>query len=196
MKIGLQMSAVVAGVVLAMAVAACDSTTEGQPKADDPTSTSSSEGPGDGSSSEEPTSSGSPSFSNTQLCGLLTSEEAQQLGASPTGEAGYSIRDGHPQCQWTADTGLTIGFQDGSQVGDGPSGAGITNTQITVAGIDGLQSLQVESNREFCQVMVNLSDDSMMAAGVSIRDGGEGQYAPCDVAKQFAEIVIPKALDR
>lgn len=196
MKIGLRMAAVVAGVVLAMAVAACDSTTEGQPTTDDPTSTSSNEEPDDGSTSEEPTSSGSPSFSNTQLCGLLTSEEAQQLGGSPTGEAGYSISDGHPQCQWSADTGLTIGFQDGSQVGDGPSGAGITNTPITVAGVEALQSLAVEPNREFCQVMVNLSDDSMMAAGASVRDGGEGKYTPCDVAKQFAEIVIPKAMDR
>lgn len=196
MKIGLRMSAVVAGVVLAMAVSACDSTTEGQPKSGDPTTTSSSEESGNGSSSEEPTSSGSPSFSNTQLCGLLTSAEAQQLGGSATGEAGFSIRDGHPQCQWSADTGLTIGFLDGSQVGDGPSGAGVTNTPITVAGIEALQSLQVEPNREFCQVMVNLSDDSMMAAGASVRDGGEGKYTPCDVAKQFAEIVIPKALDR
>ncbi len=76
----------------------------------------------------------SPSFSNTQLCALLTSEEAQSLGTSPTGEAGYSLRDGSPICQWTADTGLTVAFQPGKQSKNTQAEPNTTVTPTTIAG--------------------------------------------------------------
>lgn len=190
MSVGLRIPPAMASVVVAIAVAGCSSPTEGQPSAEDgPTSTSQSEDP----SSDETTSSGSPNFSNTQLCGLLTAEEAQQLGGSATGEAGYSTFDGHPQCQWSADTGLTVGFQEGLQAAGVRTGEGITNTPTTVDGLTAVQSHVVEPNREFCQVLVNLTDDSLMSAGASVRDTGEGKYVVCDVATEFANIIIPKA---
>jgi hypothetical protein len=173
----------------ALAVVGCSTPTEGQPTSEDEAPTTSSDEP----STSESTPAGSKTFTNTQLCEFLTTDEAQGLGASANGEPGYSLKDGSPYCQWSAATALTIGFQEGAQVGNGPSGAGITNTPVTVAGEEAVQSLLVEPNREFCQIMVDLSDNSLLAAGASVR---EGSQLPCDVAMQLAEIIIPKAMDR
>ncbi len=54
----------------------------------------------------------------------------------------------------------------------------------------------VEPNIDFCQYMVDVSDDSMIAGGASVHTGGEGKYMPCEVAKQFVEIIVPKVMQR
>lgn len=189
MRNGLRLSLVSATALLAVTVAGCDSATEGQPTPDKEVSSTQ-------TSSEEPPPEGPSELSNTQLCGLLTSEEAQSLGASPTGEVGYSLASGSPQCQWTADTGLTLVFQTETQSKDVSAKPNTTLTPATIAGRTAVMSHWVEPNIDFCQYMVDVTDSAMLSGGASVHDSGEGKYTSCDVAKQFIDIIVPKVLDR
>jgi hypothetical protein len=188
-KIGLRLSLASAAALLAVTVAGCDSATEGQPRPEDEVTSTQ-------TSSAEPTPEGPTSLSNTQLCALLTSEEAQSLGTSPTGEAGFSIADGSPQCEWTAATGLTVVFQQGKQSKNTQAEPNITVTPTTIAGLSAVESHWVEPNIDFCQYMVDVTDNAMISGGATVNDSGEGANTSCEVAKQFIEIIIPKALDR
>jgi hypothetical protein len=183
---------VIASVVLATTLAGCGSSTAGEPTSEPTTGDS---GSGESSESADPTTQFTPSFSNTQLCGLLTSDEATQLGGSPTGEAGNSTMDGHPQCTWRNETVLALGFQENGASGNDPTGPGVTNTPTTVAGYPAVQSLATDPI-DICQMLVDVTDKAVIGVAVSIQSSGEGKYVPCDVAKAFAEIVIPKAMDR
>lgn len=179
------MIAGLAAAALILATTGCTTSTEGRPSAGEPTQTS---------PRETSTSASSPTFSNTQLCGLLTSEEAQSLGASPTGEAGYSLSDGSPLCQWNGDTGLTVAFQQDKQSKNTQPEPNVTITPTTIAGLTAVQSHRVEPNIDFCQYMVDVTDSTMMSGGATVLTGGEGKYVPCDVAKQFVETIIPKVM--
>jgi hypothetical protein len=180
----------VVSIVLAATLAGC-----GSPTAGEPTPTTGDSGSGESSESAEPTTPFKPSFSNTQLCGLLTADESAQLGGSPTGEAGYSTADGHPQCQWSEDTTLVVGFQEQGRAANAKTGPGITNTETTIAGFPAVQSRETQPI-EICQVLVDITDEALLGVSVANLSGGEGKYVPCDVANQLANIVIPKALDR
>ena len=188
MKIGLRLSIASAAALLAVTVAGCDSATAGQPRPDNEVTSTQ-------TSSDEPTPEGPTSLSNTQLCGLLTAEEAQSLGASPTGEVGYSLADGSPQCQWTADTGLTVVFQTGAQSTDIQAGPNTTVAPTTIAGLTAVESHWVEPNIDLCQYMVDVTDDAMLSGSAGVHDSGDGKYTPCEVAKQFIDIIIPKVMD-
>jgi hypothetical protein len=126
------------------------------------------------------------------LCKLLTLEEAEKYGASPTGEPGNSISDGHPQCQWTGEhTSLLIGFQRGVQSRNARTGPDITNTPLTVHGRTAMRSRDLEPV-ELCQILVDLSPDSLVYASATNNDSGEGKYVPCDVAYELINLVVPR----
>jgi hypothetical protein len=184
-------AAAVAGLVVACLVS-CDSATSGSPVASGGTTSTT----GSPTTPEtEETSAPPPDFSGDGLCDLLTPEEAQRFGGSPGGEPGNSIRDGHPQCQWTADTSLLIGFQQGNQSKNARTGAGITNTQLTVDGFTAVQSRELEPV-EVCQVLVDITPEALVYVSATNQAGGEGRYQPCEVANQLADIVIPKVAQR
>jgi hypothetical protein len=193
-SVGLRTSVAAAGVVFATTLAGCSSPTAGEPTStgDAPSETSTSQQSTDGA---DPTTSAEPSFTNTQLCGLLNSDEAVQLGGSATGKTGYSTMDGHPQCSWRNETVLVVGFQENGVSGNDPTGPDVTNTPTTVAGYPAVQSLATDPI-DICQMLVDVTDKAVIGVAASIQSSGEGKYVPCDVAKALAEIVIPKAMQR
>lgn len=136
-----------------------------------------------------------PDYSNTALCKLLTSDEAESLGGAAEGKPGNSVTDGHPQCQWSADTSIVIGFQKGTQSTNVNTGPEYTNTPTTVQGLAAMQSLTTDPI-EICQALVDVSPEAVIYAGAANRSGGEGKYQPCDVANQLINIVIPKVTQR
>lgn len=189
------MSAAGRGLTLAVAGVAllggCSTSTAGQPAA--------SAGTPDTATTTEPptptsTSAGrakSLDFTNTELCELLTAAEASQLGGSTTGRPQYGLSTGHPLCQWNADTSLNIDFGKDTRSSQAPAGEGITNTPTEVAGLTGVLSHKT-GTREYCQVIVDVTETDTMAFGSGLHDGGKGKFEPCDVARRLANIVIPK----
>lgn len=167
-------------------LAGCTSTTAGRaaPAPHDPE-------PGP-STSEAPSSPAGPlELSNTQLCDLLTVDEAGQLGGGARAEAGYSVSSGHPQCSWLADTSLVITFAKNGQSKDVKGGPNITNTPTTVAGLSAVLSKEVDVV-ESCQLIVDVTDRSVLSFLAGVHDSGKGRYETCDVATKLANIVIPK----
>lgn len=129
------------------------------------------------------------SFDRDQLCELLTVAEAARFGAEnprPTNSA----MTGNPQCGWGGDVSIVIDFATGGW--GGVSGPKVTSSDIEIAGSEA--KLQKTSDVvERCQVVFPLNGGKAgMATGASVLSGGKGKYEPCDVAKQLAEIVIPK----
>lgn len=130
-------------------------------------------------------------LSNTQLCGLLTAAEATQLGGSEQGRPSYSVTTGNPICQWSKDTSLNVAFGKNARSSQPPTGAGITNSPTTVAGLTAVLSHKT-GTPETCQVIVDVTGTAAMAFLAGLHDGGKGRYEPCDVARRLAEIIIPK----
>ncbi len=130
-------------------------------------------------------------MTNTQICALLTSAEATQLGGSEQGRPSFSTTNAHPLCQWSKDTSLNIDFGRNTRSSQAPTGDGITNTPTSVAGLSAVLSHKT-GVREFCQVIVDVTDTATMGFGSGLHDSGQGKYEPCDVARRLAEIVIPK----
>ena len=193
MNVGQKVLGTIAGIVLATTLAGCGDSTAGEPTPAPTTDNSSSE---ETSESEEPAAPADLTFSNGELCELLTPEEAGQLGSEPQGEPGYSFTGGHPQCSWTGDMGLVVGFQEQARAENAPTGPSITNTETTIAGRPAMQSLDTDPI-EICQVLVDINDKAVLGVSATVLSSGQSKnYVPCDVANQFAEIVIPKALDR
>jgi hypothetical protein len=125
------------------------------------------------------------------LCELLTSAEAGTFGAENP-RPNNSIKTGNPQCGWVGETSLVIDYASDASGGIGVSGANVETTNITVAGTDALLQ-RITDRTVFCQVAFAVNDGkSGMATGASVLSRGEGKYEPCAVAKQLAEIVIPK----
>lgn len=129
------------------------------------------------------------SYLRDELCELLTPEETARWNVGnprPTN----SISTGSEQCQWGGDLGFTIDFtgqSDGNLAGEG------TVSEIKVAGTPAVMTKTTESTG-LCVVRIALNEGrSSMSFGVGVRSSGRGKgYVPCDVAKQVAEIVIPK----
>ncbi len=147
-------------------------------------------------STDDPPSSGAEksTYSLAELCGLLSSEEARRFGGSAEGTEGNSIKDGHEQCRWDDDTSLVIGVQPGGESANAPTGAGITNTPVEIDELTGVQSLATDPI-PMCQVLVDLPDGNLISVGAAPLSGGEGKYEPCDVAKQLADLVVPRVKD-
>lgn len=174
--------------VAAAFLAGCGNSTAGQPA---PATTG---GTGSESTSARTTTSVRrplTELTNNQLCGLLTAQEATLLGGSDEGKPGFSVTTAHPLCQWSKDTTLNIDFGKDSRSTQAPTGEGITNTPTTVAGLSAMRSHKT-GVREFCQVIVDVTETATMAFGSGLHDSGKGKYEPCDVARRLAEIVIPK----
>lgn len=183
------MAAVLAVVTLG-ALVACDSATAGQPK---PTET----GSQSSETSTELTTSEpeEPDYSLASLCDLLSPEEAEQLGGSPEGEEGNSLRDGHTICTWADKTTLIVGFQEGPTTADVDTGPGITNTPMKIDGLPAVQSLNTDTVVT-CDILVDLPSGRLVHTTVGVRTAGEGKYDHCQVAKQFANLIIPRVKDQ
>ncbi|MGB3443030.1 MAG: DUF3558 domain-containing protein [Actinophytocola sp.] len=179
-----QRVAVVVGLAVLFALAACNSATAGQPT----TETGSTEEPAEETTSE-------PDYSLARLCELLTPDEAQQLGGSADGEKTNSVSDGHAICQWSDATTLVVGFQDGLTTANADTGRGITNTPTKVDGLPAVQSLQ--SDRfVVCEILVDLPSGRLFTSSASVLSAGEGKYDPCQVATELSNLIIPRVSDQ
>lgn len=183
------MVAAVLGVTM-LGAAACDSATAGQPA---PTKTSTS-AESTGESTSESAEPGS-DYSLARLCELITPDEAQQLGASPQGEKGNSIGDGHAICTWKDQTSLVVGYQTGTSAAQADTGPGITNTPTTIDGLPAVQSLSTDTV-VICEILVDLPSGKMVAASATVLSAGEGKYDQCQVANQLANLIIPRVKDQ
>ncbi|TDQ04716.1 uncharacterized protein DUF3558 [Labedaea rhizosphaerae] len=134
---------------------------------------------------------GKTDFSQDELCELLSSAEATQLGGSEEGEPSMNVETKKPICTWTAANSLILGFRDDGVVADLKTGPGITKTQIRIGNTPGVQS-DDKTSGGFCQVGFDLNDHSNLIAGVSVLTGGQGKYDRCKVAKEMAAIVLSK----
>lgn len=185
------MVAAVLGLTM-FAAAACDSATAGQPEPTQVSTESAEESTAESTSeSEEPDS----DYSLARLCELLTPEEAQQLGASPEGEQGNSIGDGHAICTWKDRTSLVVGYQTGTSTAQADTGPGITNTPTTIDGLPAVQSLSTDTV-VICEILVDLPSGKMVAASATVLSAGEGEYDQCQVANQLANLIIPRVKDQ
>lgn len=179
----------VLGLAVLTAVSACDNATAGQPQPTDTAKKTSTSETTETSQSQEQ------KYSTTALCGLLSPEEAQQLGGSAEGELGTALSNGTKVCEWKDKTGLTVGFQENTTTAQANTGPNITNTPTTV---DGLTAVLAKSTDTvvICQMLVDLPSGKMYAGAVSVRSAGEGQYDPCEVATQLANLIIPRVKDQ
>jgi hypothetical protein len=176
-------------VAAAATLAGCGSSTAGQPA---PPAGSA---PTTGTTTTSKSTSSAPpltELTNTEMCGLLTATEATQLGGSEEGRPTYSPTNGHPICQWSNETSLNIDFGKDTRSSQAPTGEGIVNTPTTVAGLTAVLSHNTGGVREFCQVIVDVTDTATMGFGSGLHDAGKGKFEPCDVARRLAEIVVPK----
>lgn len=183
-------TAAILGAATLGALVACDSATAGQP-------TSTETGSQTTETSTEPTTSEpeEPNYSLARLCELLSPEEAQQLGGSAEGEEGNSLRDGHAICTWADETTLVVGFQDGHKSSSADTGPGITNTSIKIDGLTAVQSLNTDTVVS-CDILVDLPSGKLVHTTVGVRSAGEGKYDHCEVARQFANLIIPRVKDQ
>lgn len=181
------LAATIVGAAMLATLAACDSATAGQPQS------TTSESP---SSTEETTSeSEEPDYSLARLCELLSPEEAEELGGSPEGEKGNALNDGHDICTWADETSLVVGFQSGTSSAQADTGPGITNTPTTVDGLPAVQSLSTDI-AVVCEILVDLPSGKMLGASATVLSAGEGKYDQCQVANQFAKLIIPRVKDQ
>ena len=139
------------------------------------------------------TTSETPDYSLARLCELLAPEEARRMGGSATGEEGGSIRDGHALCMWADEMDLLVGVQPGVTANSGQPGQ--TNTPITVDGMPAILAKQTKPV-VLCQVLVNLPDGNLLGAGAGPLSRGEGKYDSCVVAKEMAELIVPRVKDK
>jgi Protein of unknown function (DUF3558) len=167
--------------------------TVGEPVAKDPpgqTRTGQETGDQPSSPSRSPES----SYSVADLCGLLSVEEVERLGAAGEGTVGYSMKDGHEQCRWDDETQLVIGLQPNGRSKNAPTGAGITNTPVEIDGLTAVQSAATEPIIS-CQLLVDLPTSGLISLSAAPLSSGVGKYEPCDVAKQMADLVVPRVKD-
>lgn len=149
----------------------------------------------DASTVDATATSAAPDYSLARLCELLGPDEAQRMGGSADGEEGNSVRDGHEQCTWADETSLIVGVQPGAQAGGGNTGPGVENTPITVDGMPAVQSLETEPVVT-CQVLIDLPHGNLLGTSAGTLTRGEGEYEPCTLAKQMAEIIVPRVKDQ
>jgi hypothetical protein len=182
---------VVAGFAALVVLSGCSSSTDGQAAPTTESESQTSEAPTDETTSEQE----EPDYSLARLCELLSPEEAQRLGGSPEGEKGNAINDGHEICTWADQTGLVVGFQDGTSTAQAPTGPSITNTPTKSDGLPAVQSLETDPV-VICQVMVDLPSGKMFTSSARVRSAGEGKYDPCQVATELSNLIIPRVKDQ
>jgi hypothetical protein len=180
--------AAVLGLAMLTALSACDDATAGQPQPKDSTKTSTSETTETSESQEQ-------KYSLSRLCELLSPEEAQQLGGSAEGEDGNALNNGLPICTWKDKTGLIVGFQENTTTAQADTGPNITNTPTTVDGLTAVLAKTTESV-VICEMLVDLPSGRMLATSVTVRSAGEGQYDPCQVVTQLANLIVPRVKDQ
>lgn len=117
------------------------------------------------------------------------------MGGAAQGENGFSTKDGHALCTWADETSLIVGVQPGLKSNGGNKGPGITNTPITVAGLPATQSLETKPIVT-CQVLIDLPDDNLFSTSAGTLSRGEGKYDPCTLAKQMADLIVPRVKDQ
>jgi len=179
-------AAVVSAAAAVTLFAGCGSSTAGEPTREQPSSTV----PQDDST--ETSTKASHSVDN--LCDLLTEEEAAGLGAPKPPEKGFSTSDGHPQCTWSGDLSLTVGWSAGMNTSMLKTGPDITITPIEVDGLHAVLSKQTGS-AALCQVAVDLPD-GVLGGAVVLDLSGEGRYDECTVATEAMNIIIPKVTEK
>jgi len=155
------------------------------PAADPPASTSTDSPP----SSED----ASGDYSLSDLCGLLTAEEAEGMGAAAPGRPGNSISDGHPICTWTNETSLVVGVQEGLDLTAVRPSADITVTETTIASQPAVKKQVASINA--CEIVVETASNNLFSASAAPLSAGEGKYDPCTVVDEFAAIVVPRVKD-
>ena len=181
------MPALLGAALVVTVLAGCDSSTTGEPSRD-PSSTSETR---DESTDEGP----SATYSVNDLCGLLSEDEVADLGAKAEPRDGYSISDGHPQCDWPGEeVGLTIGWSEGRNTSQVKTGPTTTITPTTVHGLKAVQSRDTNTI-VLCQVLVDLPD-GMIGSAVSLTLVGEGKYDECKIASDAMNIIIPKVTEK
>lgn len=162
--------------------------TAGEPAATDPPASTSAEA-GSPPSSED----GSGDYSLSDLCGLLTAEEAEDMGAAAPGRPGNSISDGHPLCTWSNETSLVVRLQEGRDLATVRPSDDVTVTETTVAGVPAIKVRTASINA--CEIAVETASDNLVGASAAPLSAGEGKYDPCVVADEFAAIVVPRVKD-
>lgn len=165
-------------------LAGCGTSTAGEPVA--------TPGPPPSSTVE---SSEAPDYSLARLCELLSPEEARRMGGAAEGEKDNSIHDGHELCTWADEMTLIVGVQPGVRSNGGNKGPGITNTPITVDGLPAVLSRQTKPV-VLCQVLIDLPDGNLFSAGAGPQSRGEGKYDPCTLAKEMADLIVPRVTDQ
>jgi hypothetical protein len=175
------------GCAVALAVlSGCGTSTAGEPLATDGSSQS--------STVDSTTTSKAPDYSLARLCELLSPEEAQGMGGSPEGKEGNSVVDGHALCTWADETSLIVGVQPGVKSSGGSKDPGVKNTPITVDGLPATLSLETKPV-VVCQVLIDLPEDNLFAAGAGPLSRGEGKYDACTLARQMADLIVPRVKD-
>lgn len=164
--------------------------TAGEPVAKDPPGQET----GDQPSAPPRTQPRGSSYSVTDLCGLLSVEEVERFGAAGEGTSGYSTKNGHEQCRWDDETQLVIGHEPNGTSKNPPTGAGITNTPTEIDGLTAVQSASTEPIIA-CQLLVDLPTSGLISLSAAPLSSGVGKYEPCDVAKQMADLVVPRVKD-
>lgn len=137
------------------------------------------------------TPSTAPTFTNDELCGLLTADESTRLGAGSTPKASFSIGSANPICSWDGPaTGLTVEFAPGVLVDNVEQRPDETKAMVTVLGRPAVR-FRTTGVPEFCQVLVDVSPTSSMAFRTNVHDDGSG-FEICDLANELATVVLPK----
>ena len=135
---------------------------------------------------------GKTEFTRFELCELVTESEVNSLGGGASeGEATNNPITGDEVCQWSAATSIVVGFGSNAQSSNLQPSAKVTLTPTTIDGLNAVQSLD-KTAATTCQVVVDITDHSILAFVASVLTQGEGKYEPCDVANKLAKIVIPK----
>lgn len=134
---------------------------------------------------------GKTEFSQDELCELLTSDEAQQLGGSAEGRPGMNVVYKAPICQWVDKTSILVVYRPNAVLKGAEYGPTVTHKNIDV---NGIQAVLFDNTKlgGLCQVGIDLTDHSDLVVGVAVLSSGEGKYNKCDVAKQMAAFVFPK----
>jgi len=173
------------GAVVTLCVVGCDGPTTVPPTGGDT--------PGDtpGDTTSATTRPPRSTFSNDELCGLLTADESARLGADGTPEPSFSIGSANPICSWDGSaTGLTVEFAPGVLVDTVEQRSDETKAMVTVLGRPAVR-FRTNGVPEFCQILVDVSPTSSMAFRTNVHDDGSG-FEVCDLANELATIVLPK----
>ncbi|TCP56737.1 uncharacterized protein DUF3558 [Tamaricihabitans halophyticus] len=126
---------------------------------------------------------GPPSFTNKQLCELLTEQEARGLSVDPRGEPTQIF--GEQACEWSGKAvSFDLSFNDKNNVSELTIGERDRSSDTR---INGRTALLIEyGDVTSCAAAVDLSESSMLRASVSVLSAGEGKLNECDLAEQAA----------